>query len=409
MTLKAPPKSAKGYLRSRGWKDLTFVCIVALLAVLARHYLPSERSDYEKWQARPKLDFRATAITRDGGQNGLPPCLFIVAPSVVNQPIVSGDVGDCLQLVPDGRNLNLIEIALGGGVIPIKTDLYIPDIIPLAFTRTYLPLNDWSKRFEVYLPHVYDLFLTGSRQPYTYLDWSLPDQQSIHYKRISPGTGYGDAIFEDVSFSPVFEGSRISWNGFGWDLALVEGTTYLSPEAYSATRPQQGSLVGIFDNEGNEVRLSRKNNGDLEEVKSPSGKWIRFRYKDGLMVEAKDSAGDIVEYRFDNANRLEAARYTDGRMTSYMYDGSDRVTRIEDRSEEFVLKIKYDSQGKVAEATVNDGLTYQFRYTFVFKDSKSLDVDVINPKGGTTRVRIQVSGSRISYTIEKQNYDSGSR
>jgi len=407
-TLNTLRKQREGYLCSRGWKDLIFVCVVAVLALVVRHYLPAELSDYEKWKARPKLQAVSTSIPGILGQRGLPPCLFIVPPNSANQPVISGEIDDCLQLIPDGRNLNLVEIALGFGVIPIKSDLYVADTIPLAFTRTYVPLNDWSNRFQIYLPNVYDPFLTGSRRPYTYSDWRLPDQQSIHYKRVSAGTGYSDAVLEDASYTPAFIGSRINWNGFGWDLALRDGTTYLSPEAYNATRPQQGSLVGIFDREGNEVRLSRKDNGDLTEIKSPNSKWIRLRYSDGRMIEAKDSLGNIVGYGFDSTNRLETVRYADGHVTKYTYDPLNRINGIQDPAENFVFECKYDSQGEITEATVNDHLTYRSRTAAVDRVSKTVDLGLTDPQGKEYRIVIS-AGDRTSYTIEKLQSGSGRR
>ena len=109
------------------------------------------------------------SIAQEPGRSGLPPCFFIVRPKAVNVPSIdSGSVDDCLSLLPNGHRLDVFEIPLEGGFLPIKTDLYVPDIIPLAFTRTYVPLTVWSEQFQVFLPHVYDPFLTGSRFPYTY-------------------------------------------------------------------------------------------------------------------------------------------------------------------------------------------------------------------------------------------------
>ena len=397
-TLKTLRNQGKSYLRSRGWKDLIFVCVVAVLALAARHYL--HLGDFDRWKARPKLQPLSTSIPAIPGQRGLPPCLIIQPPNSKNHSAISEEIGDCLQLIPDGRNLNLVEIAFGFGVLPVKTDLYVSDTIPLAFTRTYVPLDAWSNRFQIYLPNVYDPFLSGSRLPYTYLDWRLPDRQSIHYKRVSAGTSFSDAIYDDVSHRAAFIGSRVAWNGLGWDLALENGTTYLSPEAYNGTRPQQGSLIGIFDKDGNEVRLSRKDNGDLTEIKSPNGKWIRLRYSDGRIIEAKDSLGNKVEYNFDSANRLETVRDPDGRLTKYIYDSANRMTGIEDPADGFVFECKYDSRGEITEATVNDHLTYRFRPAVVDRLSKTMDIGVINPSGEEYRIVISARES-VSYTIEK--------
>jgi hypothetical protein len=132
--------------------------------------------------------------------------------------------------VPDGKKRDVLEFNLGSGeLFPVKTDLYVPDSMPLAFTRTYHPPDDWSRKFQVYLPYVYDPYLTGSRFPYTYSNWLLPDRKTIHLGRMSPGTGYADYTAESRSGDPVFAGSRIARNGWGWDLALPDGATDQSP------------------------------------------------------------------------------------------------------------------------------------------------------------------------------------
>jgi len=145
----------KGYLRSRGWKDFIFVCLAVTLWTGIRHYL-SPPSDYAKWKMRVKAA-PDLSIAQEPGRSGLPPCFFIVRPKAVNVPSIdSGSVDDCLSLLPNGHRLDVFEIPLEGGFLPIKTDLYVPDTIPLAFTRTYVPLTAWSERFQVFLPHVYD-------------------------------------------------------------------------------------------------------------------------------------------------------------------------------------------------------------------------------------------------------------
>ena len=291
--VETPPKPKKNILRYLRWRDLIVVLLGLTLGWWINHsYSFRGPTDYQKWQARSQP--RPLGRGQDAGkpgQSGLPPCFFILPKGASDQPFVSGSVGDCLHLVPDGRKLDLFEISLLGGFAHIKTDLHVADVMPLAFTHIVIPLDDWAKRNRIYLHHVYDPFLTGHRRPYTFADWMLPDQESIHYERISPGTSYADAVFEAKSSGEIFEGSRINWNGWGWDLSLEDGTTFLSPEAYSATRPQQGSLVGIFDKEGHEVRLLRKSSGDLTEVKSPSGYWIKLAYDEGRMIGATDSLG----------------------------------------------------------------------------------------------------------------------
>ena len=389
----------KGYLRSRGWKDFIFVCLAVTLWTGIRHYL-SPPSDYAKWKMRVKAA-PDLSIAQEPGRSGLPPCFFIVRPKAVNVPSIdSGSVDDCLSLLPNGHRLDVFEIPLEGGFLPIKTDLYVPDTIPLAFTRTYFPLTAWSERFQVFLPHVYDPFLTGSRFPYTYQDWRLPDGQSVHYQRISPGTGFADAIFGADSSSRIFANSRVNWNGWGWDWTLPDGTTYLSPEAYNATRPQQGSLVGIFDANGNEVRLSRSERGELTEIKSSGGPWIRLEYEHSRMIRARDSSGGAVEYEYDPVGRLSAVKYPGGNTTKYSYDMQNRVLGVQNPSENVAMEIAYDSIGAIAAITMDRERAYHFRYA-VDRAFKTLEAFVTDPGGRVTHVEMRSQEGQLVYSIQK--------
>jgi hypothetical protein len=216
-------KSQKKVLfRQFRWRDVIVISLGIVLGwsihiYRARQLKPfTSLTDYQKWQARPQLVSQVTqGVNPSQARNGNMPCLFIVPSGAVNQPIVSGSVGECLWMVPDGRKLDLIQVGLVTFVVPVKTDLYVEDSLPLAFTRTYFPPSDWSTKYPIFLPHVYDPYLTGSRYPYTFLDWRLPDGQSIHYERISPGTGFADAVYQSAGPGLIFTGSRVAWNGWG--------------------------------------------------------------------------------------------------------------------------------------------------------------------------------------------------
>src|SRR5713101_8469210 len=165
-------KSKKGLLRYLRWRDLIVVALgVALgLWVNAQYFKFKEPTDYQKWQARPRLDEQSAG--RRPGQTGPDPCLFIVPPGAVDQHVISGSVGDCLMLVPDGKTLDIFEVNLWwGDFFHVKTDLSVPDTMSLAFTRTYNASDAWASRIHTYFRHVYDPFLYGSPRPYTYMRW----------------------------------------------------------------------------------------------------------------------------------------------------------------------------------------------------------------------------------------------
>jgi YD repeat-containing protein len=396
----------RGYWGRRGWKDLLFLTALAVMWWIAKRYLLTgpNLTDREKWEARARLASLDKAPQWKPGASGLPPCFFVVPQSATQQPVATGSISDCLLLVPDGRSLNLYEVPLGArAVIPITTDLYVPDVIPLAFTRTCLPLDEWAKRHQVYLPHVYDPYLTGSRRPYNYSDWLLPDRQTIHYERISAGTGYADAIYEDDRLIPFFLGSRIKWNGWGWDLSLEDGSTYLSPEAYAAKRPQQGSLVGIFDKNGNEVRLVRASNGDLKKIVSPSGRTINLQYEKGRVSSASDDSGNLVEYSYDQTNQVEAVRYSSGRKIQYTYDSYGHIATVNDTQTGFTLGGLYDSDGHLIEINLGNGDAYTFAYHFQVADG-SFDVDITGPKDKVIRVNMRSVDGRTYYKSQQNTH-----
>ncbi len=74
-----------------------------------------------------------------------------------------------------------------------KTDLIVPDVIPINLTRTYRPADSYARAFGIGNRLLYDMKL-WSAQNYQEVDLVLPSGGSIHYVRISPGTGYADAV-----------------------------------------------------------------------------------------------------------------------------------------------------------------------------------------------------------------------
>jgi YD repeat-containing protein len=406
-TSAKPKKSLLRYLRLR---DLIVIVVGLALGSWINHgYFFREPTDYEKWLARPKLDHQATLANERKQRTGGPdPCLFIVPTGTVDQPVVSGSVGDCLMLVPDGKKLDLYEVVLWfGDFFQIRTDLYVKDTIPLAFTRTYNSSDTLADRIHTYLRHVYDPYLYGDRNPYTYLRWVLPDGVHLYYGRVSPGTAFADAIYEDASSFPVFGGSRIGWNGWGWDLALADGMTYLSPEAYNATRPQQGSLIGIFDQYGNEVRLKRKADGDLTEITSPSGRWIRLSYESGQLSRAVDSSGSATQYTYDRYNRLLTTRDSHGQTTEYEYISFKHIARAINSRGSVAFENAYDMQGRLIQVTLPDGSSYHLDYVFD-EQRKSGHVDITDSKGQLRRVTLTArpEEGKPFYTVEQPGRDA---
>jgi hypothetical protein len=111
-----------------------------------------------------------------------------------------------------------VDLATGLFVLE-KTDLFLPDVLPLSLHRMYRPADPATRPFGIGATHDYAMFLWSAQQ-FQEVDLVLPDGGRVHYVRISPGTDYVTAEFEHTSSPTRFYKSRIKWNGMGWDLTL---------------------------------------------------------------------------------------------------------------------------------------------------------------------------------------------
>ena len=96
-----------------------------------------------------------------------------------------------------------------------KTDLYLPDVIPIAVTRTYNAGDGLSRAFGFGMMNPYAIFVWSAQQ-WQQADLVLPDGSLVHYVRTSPGTGCGR--MPSSVRQPRRRGfykSTIVWNGNG--------------------------------------------------------------------------------------------------------------------------------------------------------------------------------------------------
>lgn len=290
---------------------------------------------------------------------------------------------------PDAGDGDPVDLGTGLFVLK-KTDIYLPDTMPIILRRTYRPGDNASRAFGIGSSHPYDIFL-WSVNNYQETDLILPDGGRIHYVRISPGTSYTDAVYEHTTTPSAFYKSRISWNGNGWDLKLKDGTVYVFPDF--------SPLKSIRDRYGNQITITRSggNSGNITQLTSPNGRWLQFLYDGNRVTQAKDNTGRTVNYTYDTSGRLATVTDPKGGVTQYTYDASNRMFTIRDARNIVFLTNQYDGSGRVTLQTQADGSTYQFAYS-VDGNGKVTQTDVTDPRGNVRRANFNSDGYITSDT-----------
>jgi hypothetical protein len=177
-----------------------------------------------------------------------------------------------------GGSTGADPISLSTGLFAMKkTDLYLPDVIPLTLTRGYLAGDTISRNFGIGSNDSFDIFIAGKTSPYTYIDLVLANGTTMYYPRFSSGTGYTDAVYEHTSTPTAYYGSTISWNGNGWNLIFKDGTKYVFPDSFVLNTPNKAAIVSMIDRNGNTVTYTRDSStGNLTKITSPNRRWVSF-------------------------------------------------------------------------------------------------------------------------------------
>lgn len=276
-----------------------------------------------------------------------------------------------------------------------KTDLSLPDVLPIAVTRTYRQADTRSRSFGIGATHPYDMFLVGDTFPYTYTDLILADGSRVHYNRTSPGTGYQDAVYQHVLTPTDWYGSSIVWNGSGWTLTKKDGTVLSFRDGFNATRPQQAAVLSIQDRFGNQVTLARDADANLTQIRSPNGRWIQLTYDTSYRVrQLQDNTGRTVGYQYDASGRLWKVTDAEGGVTEYTYDATHRMIAIKDPLANVYLMNQYDSNDRVVRQILPDGSAYQYAYS-INGQGQNL-TEVTNPRGLVSRTTFNSSGYAVS-------------
>jgi RHS repeat-associated protein len=266
------------------------------------------------------------------------------------------------QFVKDGDPVSLAT----GQFVYTKTDLALPDVTPINFTRTYISNDSHSRAFGIGTTHAYDMFMIGDQGPWTYQELVLPDGSRVRFDRISAGTSWLDAVYAHATSGTPFYGARITWNQSpeGWIMKLKDGTVITFPNAASSTSSFMSAPLQIVDRFGNRTLFTRDSLGHLTQVSSPNGRYINVTNdSSGRITQLQDNAGRTVHYTYDTGGRLSTVTDVNGGITTYTYDDQNRMLTIKDARQIVYLTNEYDAAGRVKKQTNADTGSYLYTWT----------------------------------------------
>jgi hypothetical protein len=247
-----------------------------------------------------------------------------------------------------------------------KTDLYLADVIPISLTRVYESQdpNPWS--FGIGTSDNYEMYLTNAQNGplYQSITWILADGQQVRYNNITvPNDNFYTSHFVPaVTSDRSYYGSIITGNGncafdsLGcWNLRTKDGTTYIFPEEAHLTSVRQAGVRAIIDRYGSTVTINCDANGNKTLITSPNGRWIQFTNDttNNRITQATDDLGRTVSYTynsysgtgrptFSSTNMLCAVTDANGGITSYSYDGGNRLLTLSDQLTHTAISNTYD-------------------------------------------------------------------
>lgn len=251
-----------------------------------------------------------------------------------------------------------------GQFIYSKTDMSLPDVVPINLTRTYIANDSLSRAFGIGTTQSYDIFMVGDTFPYTYQELILPSGSRIRFDRISAGTSFSDAVYISTSPDPLFYGAILRFNSNDtWTVTRKDGTVYVFPDSFAQSKSQCQAVIQIIDRHGNKIKLDRTN-CNLTQITSPNGRYIQLQYDaSGRVTTATDNIGRTVTYTYDPVGRLFTVTDLNGGVTTYTYTDQNELATITDARGITYLTNQYDANGRVTQQTQANGSTYLFSWT----------------------------------------------
>lgn len=276
-----------------------------------------------------------------------------------------------------------------------RSDLGLPDVLPVALTRTYRQ-NDYAIRsFGMGQSDAFNSFVapdgTGRYQV------QMPDGTAVPFAPTSNTT-----VYTAVPTPSGLTGAVMTTdNHTNFTVTLVDGSKLVFG-GYTA------SLISTQDRYGNATTLTRDGNGRVTRVTSPNGRWIKLTWgsctSNALcIVSATDNIARKVSYTYDSSGRLLTVTDPAAKKTVYAWAACTNsttcteLTSITDPLGTAFVRNTFTPEGRVATQLQPDGSSFGFAYT-VAADGHVSSTVVTDPLGHQQQVSFDASGYSVEGT-----------
>lgn len=136
-----------------------------------------------------------------------------------------------------------------------------------------------------------------------------------------------------------------------------------------------GRLSAVQDRNGNRISLAYSG-GNLSQITDTAGRTFSLAYSGTLLTSVTDPLGRTLRFGYDASSNLSSFTNANNSVSSYLYDASNRLTRVVDGRGNNLLVNTYDGSSRVATQTNGRGNLWSFVYN---SDGSTSVFDPNNP------------------------------
>jgi RHS repeat-associated protein len=286
------------------------------------------------------------------------------------------------------------------------TDISLPDIEGITFTRNFRQLDDTVRDFGIGGSDSLNLYivLTSSGD----FELVMPDGGGVTYTPTGT-TGQYQAVNTPTDYAGSTLTETTSDADGPFTLKLRNGTqmAFGNPAFLTAVTDRYGNTMTVnrleFEN-------ASQGGGEIQTVTTPNGRWLQFTY--GVCIAATstkcvtqitDNSGRTLSYTYNTSGQLTSVTNTSGGVTSYGWAACTsaitctELTSITDPLGR-VTKITYDATtGRVTQTTEPNGGKWQYAYTLGTTGAVTKTV-VTDPDGNKSSSSFATNGYATSNT-----------